>query len=668
MLKRLSIKKAFVVTVLVLAANYSINSIPFSLQLGKSFYHGLADFDIYDLYYYNRSNHNLVEEKQITIVELGADRSEIADQLAIIRKYKPKVIALDATLEEPKESSTDEKFLKEAVRTPNLVYAYGFNDKRIPVPNIFNADSTSLGYVDLTSNPDAVIRTYSPFVTIDSKQHEAFTSVIARKANPQKYEQLKLRDNDEELVNYVGNIDNFLTLTRDDLKTLDSSQLETLVKNKIVLIGFFVKNSASVMEDLHYTPLNNKITGKNVPDMYGVVIHANILSMILNGNFATLATDATIYISAFLLIFFLNLHFISRFTKAFTPNYLQFLAIQFAIIFLALPLFLLIYDSFLLKIRLQPIMGCIALNAIWAFVYYRSKKAASEKHKLEDEVGLRTAELKQSLADLKSAQAQLIQKEKMASLGELTAGVAHEIQNPLNFVNNFSDVNNELIDELKEELQAGNPEEVLAIANDIKQNGQKINLHGKRVDAIIKSMLQHSRTNAGERELTDINALAEEYLRLGHHGFKARNNDTRILLKTQFDKGIDKTLVVPQELGRVLLNLYNNAFYSVNEKKEKAQAENGKVFEPTVWVTTKRSATEPTDCLEISVKDNGTGINEKFVEKIFQPFFTTKPTGEGTGLGLSLSYDVVKAHGGELRVDTREGEYAEFTISLPFTK
>jgi signal transduction histidine kinase len=245
----------------------------------------------------------------------------------------------------------------------------------------------------------------------------------------------------------------------------------------------------------------------------------------------------------------------------------------------------------------------------------------------------------------------------MASLGELTAGIAHEIQNPLNFVNNFSDVNKELLTELKDEADKGNIDEVKAIANDVIENEQKINHHGKRADAIVKGMLQHSRASTGKKELTDINALADEYLRLSYHGLRAKDKDFNADFKTDFDESIGQIAVVPQDIGRVLLNLYNNAFYAVNEKKKQL---NG-TFDPIVEVSTKKVDNK----VEISVKDNGTGIPQKVVDKIFQPFFTTKPTGQGTGLGLSLSYDIIKAHGGELKVDSKEGEGAEFVISLP---
>ncbi len=265
--------------------------------------------------------------------------------------------------------------------------------------------------------------------------------------------------------------------------------------------------------------------------------------------------------------------------------------------------------------------------------------------------------LQKSLEELKAAQALLIQSEKMASLGELTAGIAHEIQNPLNFVNNFSEVNTELIAEMKDEIEKGNIEEVKAIADDIEANEQKINHHGRRADAIVKGMLQHSRSSNGIKELTDINALADEYLRLAYHGLRAKDKSFNATMKTDFDESIGSINVVPQDIGRVILNLITNAFYVVDEKK-KSGVEN---YEPTVTVSTKKIGEK----VEIRVKDNGNGIPQKVLDKIFQPFFTTKPTGQGTGLGLSLSYDIVKAHGGELKVETKEGEGSEFVIVLP---
>jgi two-component system NtrC family sensor kinase len=244
----------------------------------------------------------------------------------------------------------------------------------------------------------------------------------------------------------------------------------------------------------------------------------------------------------------------------------------------------------------------------------------------------------------------------MASLGELTAGIAHEIQNPLNFVNNFSEVNRELIQEMKNELLSDNKQEAISIANNIDENEEKINHHGKRADAIVKGMLQHSRASTGQKEPTDINALADEYLRLAYHGLRAKDNSFNATMKTDFDKAIEKINIVPQDIGRVLLNLYTNAFYAMNEKKKRK----GENFEPVVSVSTKKLNNK----VEVRVRDNGSGIPQKVLDKIFQPFFTTKPTGQGTGLGLSLSYDIIKAHGGEIKVETEDGEGAEFIILL----
>jgi signal transduction histidine kinase len=288
---------------------------------------------------------------------------------------------------------------------------------------------------------------------------------------------------------------------------------------------------------------------------------------------------------------------------------------------------------------------------------------------LKKQVDLKTEELYNSLRNLQDAQQQLIQSAKMASLGELTAGIAHEIQNPLNFVNNFSEVNTELIDEMEKEIDNGNITEVKAIASDIKDNEQKINHHGKRADAIVKNMLQHSRSGSGKKEPTDINALADEYLRLSYHGLRAKDKSFNATFETHFDNGIGKINIVPQEIGRVILNLINNAFYAVSEKKKHASASPASIgYEPVVTISTK-TIKPPLGGLgakvEIKVSDNGNGIPQKVLDKIFQPFFTTKPTGQGTGLGLSLSYDIIKAHGGELKVETKEGEGSIFYIELP---
>ena len=271
--------------------------------------------------------------------------------------------------------------------------------------------------------------------------------------------------------------------------------------------------------------------------------------------------------------------------------------------------------------------------------------------------------IESTLEELKATQAQLIQSAKMASLGELTAGIAHEIQNPLNFVNNFSEVNNELIDELKNQKSRsdsylGNNEELEDILNDIYENNEKIRQHGKRADAIVKGMLQHARASSGKKEPTNINKLADEYLRLSFQGLRAKDKDFNAIIETHFDDTIKPIQVIPGDIGRVLLNLFNNAFYAVSEKKVKL---NG-TFEPIVTVSTKKDG----DNILITVQDNGTGIPQEALDKIFQPFYTTKPTGEGTGLGLSLSYDIItKGHGGELKVESKEGEGSMFVVQLP---
>jgi len=306
------------------------------------------------------------------------------------------------------------------------------------------------------------------------------------------------------------------------------------------------------------------------------------------------------------------------------------------------------------KLKQYALMAGLIIFSFIAFILYRNNKNKQKVNKA----------MAATLSDLKATQSQLIQSEKMASLGELTAGIAHEIQNPLNFVNNFSEVNAELIEELKEERKKeirdfANEDDIL---NDIKENEQKISHHGKRADSIVKGMLQHSRKSTGEKELTDINALADEYLHLTYHGMRARDKSFNATIRTDFDNSIGKININPQDIGRVLLNLYNNAFYAVNLKNKSAfdKAIAG-LYEPTVSISTKKMG----DNVEITVSDNGNGIPEKILDKIFQPFFTTKPTGQGTGLGLSLAYDIVKAHGGEIRVETKDNGGTMFIIHLP---
>jgi signal transduction histidine kinase len=309
------------------------------------------------------------------------------------------------------------------------------------------------------------------------------------------------------------------------------------------------------------------------------------------------------------------------------------------------------------KIRTYTLLAGIGFFMLITLLFYRNNRSRKRSNTILQN---QKEELQAALSDLKATQSQLIQSEKMASLGELTAGIAHEIQNPLNFVNNFSEVNKELLAEMNEEITKGNFDEVKLIAKDITDNEEKINHHGKRADAIVKGMLQHSRSGSNAKEPTDINKLADEYLRLAYHGLRAKDKSFNATLKTDFDATIGNINIIPQDLGRVILNLITNAFYVVDEKA-KSFKPNAESYVPTVSVSTSKL----NDKVEIRVADNGNGIPQKVLDKIFQPFFTTKPTGQGTGLGLSLSYDIVKAHGGELKVETKEGEGSTFIIQLP---
>ena len=318
-------------------------------------------------------------------------------------------------------------------------------------------------------------------------------------------------------------------------------------------------------------------------------------------------------------------------------------------------------EKFVARIRLYVVIATAAVLLLIGIMLWNNNRKQIKINKLlaeqKEEIASQRDHLGTTIEQLKSTQTQLIQSEKMASLGELTAGIAHEIQNPLNFVNNFSDVNREMLSELREELDKGDIAEAKAIAADIEQNEQKINHHGKRAEAIVKGMLEHSRNSSGQKEPTDINQLSDEYIRLSYHGLRAKDKSFNAELITNFDLAIPKVNAIPQDIGRVLLNLFNNAFYAVNQKAKTA----GVDYKPVVSVTT---STENGQVI-IKVKDNGIGIPEAIKEKIMQPFFTTKPTGEGTGLGLSLTYDiVVKGHAGSINVKTEEGSYTEFIVKL----
>jgi signal transduction histidine kinase len=289
--------------------------------------------------------------------------------------------------------------------------------------------------------------------------------------------------------------------------------------------------------------------------------------------------------------------------------------------------------------------------------FMRQRLIRIERERSQEKELKQAKEIEKAYKELKNTQAQLIQSEKMASLGELTAGIAHEIQNPLNFVNNFSELSHELLQEMKEELDKGEIKEVKELSGDIEKNLEKISHHGKRASDIVKGMLQHSRAGGATKEPTDINNLADEYFRLAFHGLRAKDKSFSAKMESSFDEKLESVNVIPQDIGRVLLNVITNAFHVVSEKKKDAPED----YQPMVALSTKNFK----DKIEIKVTDNGNGIPKKLIGKIFQPFFTTKPSGKGTGLGLSLSYDIVKAHGGDLLVETKEGEGTTFTIHLP---
>jgi two-component system, NtrC family, sensor kinase len=308
------------------------------------------------------------------------------------------------------------------------------------------------------------------------------------------------------------------------------------------------------------------------------------------------------------------------------------------------------------KVRFYALLAGLAVFFFIALLFWRNARI---RKKANTQLSVQKTELESTLSTLKATQAQLIHSEKMASLGELTAGIAHEIQNPLNFINNFSELNAELIADMNEALEKNQAEEAGKIGKTIAENESKILFHGKRADGIVKGMLQHSRSSSGQKELVNINTLADEYLRLAYHGLRAKEKSFSASYNTELDERIPPLPMVPQEMGRVLLNLVNNAFYAVNKRKEKENSS----YQPTVTIRSKLLD----GYAELRIKDNGLGIPARLLDKIFQPFFTTKPTGEGTGLGLSLSYDIIKSHNGELRVETEQGKGTEFIVLLPLS-
>jgi two-component system NtrC family sensor kinase len=310
----------------------------------------------------------------------------------------------------------------------------------------------------------------------------------------------------------------------------------------------------------------------------------------------------------------------------------------------------------------NSLIAVLSLVILLVFILFRNYRIKDRTNALLDK---QKKELERTLAELKTTQTQLIQSEKMASLGELTAGIAHEIQNPLNFVNNFSEVSSEMLDEMKVEMATGNTEQATNMADEVQRNLEKILYHGRRADAIVKGMLQHSRTSVGKKEPTDINALADEYLRLAFHGLRAKDKSFNAEIKTYYDKSINNVRIVPQDVGRVLLNLFHNAFYTVSEK-QRAKKTSQEDYKPFVSVTTQKINLSSGEGIQIKVEDNGKGMPQNIIDKIFQPFFTTKPAGQGTGLGLSLAYDIItKEYNGSIKVESKEGEGTKFIISLP---
>ncbi|WP_336515441.1 sensor histidine kinase [Pollutibacter soli] len=355
-------------------------------------------------------------------------------------------------------------------------------------------------------------------------------------------------------------------------------------------------------------------------------------------------------------------YFSSRYRVQIFPHALKFVSA----IYLSFPLGLLFYVSF----RFREIISEVRRNAEEIVRLSEEKKevALHQQRLLEEEVARQTSELRATVEHLRSTQSQLIQSEKMASLGQLTAGIAHEIQNPLNFVNNFSDLNGDLLQEMKEEISKGNFGEIELIATDVISNEKKINHHGKRADSIVKGMLQHSRGGSGQKMPMDINKFVDEYLRLAYHGYRGKDNSFQAAITSDLQEGIGEMVIVPQDIGRALVNVFNNAFYSVSQKGKNSTDEESitddEGYLPTVKVSTRKIFNR----IEISISDNGEGIPEKIIDKIFQPFFTTKPTGIGTGLGLSIAYDIIHAHQGEINVNSMPGEGAEFIIVLPITQ
>jgi CHASE2 domain-containing sensor protein len=393
-MKRLQIlKESTLATCVAIVIAYCISFIPLSLEYFKALRQGFADFDLYDLNYSNQQKNNLVQDTSIVVIGIGNDRSEIADQLNLITAYSPKVIGIDASFEEPRDSLDDLKLSEALKGKPNIVLAYGFTPGNQLVPDFFYKESNNgeTGYIDFSNRPKySVIRSYVPFSDITGNKLESFTSCITHIDNPEKYEVLKRRHNNEELINYTGNLDNYLNCSWDEVKSLDPVQLRRLIQGKIVLLGFFIKDPPLVMDDLYYSPLNERVSGKSFPDMYGVIVHANILSMIMSGRYIKVASPFLSYLFAFLIALSLNYYFISRFHKHAHPGHGKFLLIQFLSILLILYFFLQLYSWFSFQVPLGPIMLAMVLTletlgiykniALWLHKKNKYKTIFTHKH------------------------------------------------------------------------------------------------------------------------------------------------------------------------------------------------------------------------------------------------------------------------------------------------
>jgi CHASE2 domain-containing sensor protein len=362
------IKESLVATILTLSITYAISFIPLSLEYGKALHQGFADFDIYDLYYSGKHMHNVKRDPDIILIETGADRSEIADQINLLNTYNPKVIGVDIFFDKPSDSAGDLKLNRALHAKSNIVFAKRFDNKAGFIPNFFcnQGSRDKCGHANFVGHEFSVIRSYSPCFEIEGEKQFAFTTYLAEMFNPESYQRLLNRNNKLELINYVGNLESFTTFTKEELMEYHlGDQLQNIINDKVVMLGFFVKDSHQkplILEDLHFTPLNERVSGKSYPDMYGVVVHANILSMVLSGKYATLVPIFPTYLIAILITWAFNFYIISRFQKKAHPSHGKLLIIQFLGILVMLYFFLQIFNWFLIKVPLEPIMIALVLS------------------------------------------------------------------------------------------------------------------------------------------------------------------------------------------------------------------------------------------------------------------------------------------------------------------